>query len=186
MLAGDKKKLFPIACLCVLLIQPAYAGSCGGPFDGANACPISTWDTILIFSPMLLILLIANCGFATAVSFMIFYLVWLFFLHRVFIWRNWRSELDSHVFKRCLWTWVPVTLLGLFSAVSLHELIFPDDDLKSGSWLVFIQMVQIIQGVLWFCIVVFLCRNLKYKASADDGLPNLKELTTKPGFRGYE
>lgn len=168
MLTGDKKNLFAIACLFVLLIQPAYAGS---------------WETM--FLPILLILLIANCGFSTTVSFMIFYLVWLSFLHRVFVRRNWRSELDSHVLKRCLWTWVPVTLLGLFSAVSIHELIFPDDDLTSGFWtdpLVFIQMVQIIQGVLWFCIVVFLCRNLKFKASADWGLPNPKDISTKSGF----
>ena len=181
MLAGDKKKLFAIACLCVLLMQPAYSL---GLFD--TCCP-SAWQVPLIFSPMLLILLIVNCSFSTIVSFMIFHLVWFSFLKREFIRRNWRSKFDSRMLNRCLWTWVPIgTLLGLFSAVSLHELIVPDDDLKSGSWLVFIQMVQIIQGVLWFCVVAFYCRDLKSKVPADDGLPNPKELSTKSDFRAYE
>ena len=177
MLAGYQKKLFAIACLCVLLIQPAYSL---GLFD--TCCP-SAWQVLLIFSPPLLLVLILNCSFSTIVSFMIFHLVWFSFLRREFIRRNWRSKFDSRMLNRCLWTWVPIgTLLGLFSAISLGELTFfsfkdvMDRSNTFRSWLVFIQIVQIIQGVLWFCVVAFYCRNLKYKAPAHHGLPNPKEI----------
>ena len=166
MLAGDKKKLFAIACLCVLPMQPAYSL---GLFD--TCCP-SALQVLLIFSPLLLFVLILNCSFSTMVSFMIFHLVWFSFLKREFIRRNWRSKFDSRMLNRCLWTWVPIgTLLGLFSAISIGDLtFFSYKDVMDRSWLVFIQIVQIIQGVLWFCVVAFHCRNLKFKAPAHHGI----------------
>ena len=167
------KRLIAIACLSVLLIQPAYALGCGGPFDGANACPLSTWTTFLIFWPILVPLLILAFSFSMLASCVIFYFVWLFFLKQEFIRRNWRSELDRYVVNRCVWTWVPIgMLLGHYAAIRAEYLIFPYDYLTGWSYLLFIHMVQIVLGVLWFCIVAFHCRNPIFNALAYGEMSN--------------